>query len=63
MVQTVSIQNAQIYHKAEQKSPVLTVWSAYRPQPGRGESPTRPGDLKGAPDVETPIEYVHKCLS
>lgn len=32
----------------------LTALSAYRPQPGSGESPTRPGALKGFPDVETP---------
>lgn len=31
-----------------------TMCSAYRPHPGRGESPTLPGDLKGAPEVETP---------
>lgn len=41
-------------HKVAQ----LTVWSAYRPQPGSGESPTLPGDLKGAPDVETPAQYL-----
>lgn len=28
--------------------------SAYRPQPGKGESPTRPGGLKGGPEVDTP---------
>lgn len=32
----------------------LAMCSAYRPHPGRGESPTLPGDLKGAPEVETP---------
>lgn len=41
------------------KAAQLTVWSAYRPQPGSGESPTRPGDLKGAPDVETPAQCVY----
>lgn len=33
---------------------ILTVQSANKPQPGSGESPTLPGDLKGAPEVETP---------
>ena len=31
-----------------------TISSAYKPHPGRGESPTRPGSLKGGPDVDTP---------
>ena len=31
-----------------------TLSSAYKPHPGKGESPTRPGALKGGPEVETP---------
>ena len=47
-----------VYIQGIHNSTHVTMLSAYRPHPGSGESPTRPGVLNGGPDVDTPSEQI-----